>query len=164
MRDLARAAALAARIRGLSLRGQKLQLSGPTTDGERIDLQELRGRLVIVVFFRDTPDAGETLRGAQDVAQRFGDRGVKLVGVFLGSSEAALETALDGIRVTFPIVFDAERAADKQPQRSEVEYELTWAPYTMLVDGSGKVLALHTQTARLGEIIRLLLEATAGKG
>lgn len=160
VKNLANAPELAARLRGLNLRGQQLELRGPTTAGSDFEIGDCRGSVAIIVYFRDTKDAAATLLAAQKTARNASRSGVKLVGVYLGKSQSAMKKTLDTISVGFPIVFDSERAANGQPQPSEEMYELLWAPYAMIVDRSGRVVSVHTEPRRLDAVIQELQDSS----
>jgi len=159
VRKSAEAPELGARIRGLSLPGRRLEFSGKTRSGETFDFANLRGKVVLLHLFRDDDQAAARLRGFTAFANRLRPVGVEVVGVYLGKDVEALDKLLAEANVDWPIIFDAERAAEKKSQPFEEKYLVFWLPRNVLVAADGTVITLHAEGERLEQLLTAALTA-----
>lgn len=126
------------------LQAQPLQLSGPTLDGGKFDLQSLRGR-VVMLFFWNTDCVPCVQRMPELRANAMGWRGKPFTLVLI-STDRDRQAALGYVRTL--------RQVDKQA----VDTPLLWAgeqrlgggltvppsvPLTLVLDTRGEVVARH---------------------
>ena len=79
----------------------------PTLNGERIDLEELRGRVVWVNFWTTSCVPCRTeMPAMQEIADRFADQGLTIVGVDVGEGTDSVREFVEELGVTYPIVMD----------------------------------------------------------
>lgn len=79
----------------------------PTLNGETIDLAELRGQVVWVNFWTTSCVPCRTeMPAMQEIADRFADRGLRIVGVDVGEGTDSVREFVDELGVTYPIVMD----------------------------------------------------------
>jgi hypothetical protein len=160
VRKLADDPELAARIRGLSLLGKRLEFGGNTRSGESFDFSKLRGKVVLLHLFRDDDQAATRLGGLKAL-ERLRPHGLELVGVYLGIDADKLDKLLAETNVDWPVIFDAERAAAKKPQPFEEKYRLSRLPLNVLMAADGTVITFNAEGERLEKLLTAALAARA---
>ena len=122
----------------MDLKGKPLILSGPDPSGRQINIANMKGRVVLVVFWAtwstqfvsDVP----VLRG---LLEQYGDRGFEIVGVNLDQQPSVLTAFQKQSRMIWPNIFqpgglDAPLAK---------QFGLVSVPTMILVDRDGRVLS-----------------------
>lgn len=110
----------------------------PNLAGETVDLKSLRGeRLTVVVFWAgDDPYAEQEIGDLQaDVADDYADKGVRVVGVYVGGAAEAAGKQVGDQGVKYPVVLDADQAYFQKVATKHL-------PRTYVLDAEGKVLWL----------------------
>lgn len=114
----------------------------PTLNGETIDLEELRGQVVWVNFWTTSCIPCRTeMPAMQEMADRYADRGLTIVGVDVGEGTDSVREFVDELRVTYPIVMDFDSTIFSRYS------PLFGVPRHYFVGRDGKVVA-----ARIGEL------------
>ena len=89
-----------------------LELDGrppPTLDGQAIDLEALRGRVVWLNFWTTTCVPCRTeMPAMQRLAERYADEGLTVVGIDVGEGRESVQAFVDELSVRYPIVLDID--------------------------------------------------------
>jgi peroxiredoxin len=155
-------------LRRLHLKGQPLQLAGPTLDGNFVSIEDFKGKTVLVVFWSSQakpfldqlPALTELLKKAQ--------KHVSVIGVCLDTDEAELDRFLEEQGLSWPQIFYSE--PDKRGWNSPLAsyYGITSLPTMWIVDASGVVAETEVAAAdlepKLKDIVRKGLPAKKSAG
>lgn len=108
-----------------------------TLDGKKVSLASLRGKVVIVDFWASwCAPCKEEMPVLESLYKRFGSKGLVVVGVSVDNDRKNAKTFIDGMKVSFPIVHDADKsvAGKFKPPRMPTSY---------VIDKAGKVRFVH---------------------
>lgn len=106
-------------------------------NGTRVSLAELRGKVVVVDFWASwCAPCKQEMPVLESLYQRFKQQGLVVIGVSVDNERANAEKFIQSVRVTFPIVHDADHAvADRfHPPKMPTSY---------VIDKAGKVRFVH---------------------
>lgn len=142
-------------LKRMDLRGKPLSLSGPDPTGRTINVTNLKGRVVAVVFWAtwstqfvaDVP----VLRG---LYEQYGDRGFEIVGVNLDQQPTDVTKFGKENRIAWPNIFQPGGLDAPLAQR----FGLVSVPTIFLVERDGRVisngLTINDLKTQLGEAFR----------
>lgn len=142
-------------LQRMGLRGKSLSLSGPDPAGRTINVTNLKGRVVAVVFWAtwstqfvaDVP----VLRG---LYEQYGDRGFEIVGVNLDQEPADVTKFAKENRIAWPNIFQPGGLDAPLAQK----FGLVSVPTIFLVGRDGRVisngLTINDLKTQLGEAFR----------
>jgi thiol-disulfide isomerase/thioredoxin len=135
--------------------GRPLELTYTAIDGRKVDVQKLKGKVVLVDFWATWcgPCMGE-LPHVVETYNKYHDKGFEIVGISLDTSKAALEGVLEKYKMTWPQYFDGERWGNK----FVIEYNVSEVPTMWLVDKTGKLRTMHAREDLEKQIDDLLSE------
>ncbi len=105
-----------------------------SVDGERIELNELKGKGVFLNFWGTW--CGPCKQEFPYMANQyevFKDRGVEIVAVNVGESNIAVKKFMESYGVNFPVAMDKDRQVTEA-------YDITPLPTTFLINPEGKVI------------------------
>lgn len=145
-------------LRRLALVGKPLLLKGKGLNDETIDVDRLRGKVVLVVFWatwadpakRDLPELNKLLAGGRG-------KGLELLGVNLDTERGSLDAYLRDNPVSWPQVFEP----GGMDSRLANEFGIISLPTMFLVDKEGKVQNRSLRTAQ--EVEKQLEKLGLGK-
>lgn len=106
-------------------------------DGTRVSLASLRGKVVVVDFWASwCAPCKQEMPVLESLYRRFKPQGFVVVGVSVDNERSNAQRFIQGVRVSFPIVHDADHAvADRfHPPKMPTSYVL---------DKAGKVRFVH---------------------
>lgn len=106
-------------------------------DGKKVSLAALRGKVVIVDFWASwCAPCKEEMPVLESLYKRFGGKGLVVLGVSVDNDRKNAKSFIDGLKVSFPVVHDADKAiAGKfKPPRMPTSY---------VIDKAGKVRFVH---------------------
>jgi peroxiredoxin len=106
-------------------------------DGKKVSLAALRGKVVIVDFWASwCAPCKEEMPVLQSLYKRFGSKGLVVIGVSVDNDREKAKTFIDGLKVSFPIVHDADKsvAGRFKPPRMPTSY---------VIDKAGKIRFVH---------------------
>ena len=84
-------------------------LALPSLDGADVNLEKLRGRVVLVNFWAVwCPPCRKEMPSMQRLAAKLGDRPFTILGVNVGESPDDIRAFLKQVPVSFPILLDSE--------------------------------------------------------
>jgi len=129
-------------LKAIGALGRPLELTYTAIDGRKVDVQKLKGKVVLVDFWATwcPPCMGE-LPHVVETYGKYHDKGFEIVGISLDKSKAALEGVLEKYKMTWPQYFDGQGWGNK----FVIEYNISEVPTMWLVDKAGK---LRTMKAR----------------
>lgn len=160
--DMVQAKYAEAVIRRLTLKGRPLALSGPTIDGNYINIKDYAGKVVLIAFWAtDRKQCQDTVPQLQTLLMRYKKAGFEIIGVNLDSEEPAVDAFLEKTRVTWPQIFHTDRAKRRWDNPIAKVYAVRDLPTLWLVDGRGVVIDTHVQPDTLDARLRRLLRIRA---
>ncbi|HVU86450.1 MAG TPA: TlpA disulfide reductase family protein [Pirellulales bacterium] len=163
-RDDVRSRRAADHLAGLAKRwqmlGQPVRLVGELHGGGRFNPDTLRDHVVLVDFWATwcAPCVAE-LPALKGLAARFGDRGLKVVGVSLDEDRERLADFVAEQRLAWPILCDPPLAGGTSHALAD-QLGVKTIPMMILIGRDGRVLRLGTRVADFADQIEALL-ATA---
>lgn len=106
--------------------------------GDLVSLEHLRGRVVYVDFWASwCGPCRRSFPWMNELQRRYGDRGLKVVGVNVDKRHADADRFLQQVPASFTIVFDA---AGVTPSA----WGVSGMPSSYLIDAQGKIAAIET--------------------
>lgn len=154
-------------VRRFQLKGKTLELTGPTMDGDDLNIETYRGKMVVIVFWatharpfiEQLPKLMATMKKYEKYAT--------IVGVNLDADEGAVEAFMEKTGMSWPQIFSPNRALRGWNSPLAVHYGINNLPTIWLVDPNGVVTdtvidADHLE-ARMREVYLPFLKATAVK-
>jgi len=142
-------------IRRMSLLGNPLELKFTAIDGREFDLDEHRGKVVLIDFWATW--CGPCVAGMPELIElhkNHGDKGFEVVGISFDKEKAALETFVAGRDVPWAQCFDGNGWENTYG----LQYGISAIPTMWLVDREGKVVDLNARRNLREKIERLLEE------
>ena len=144
-------------------RGEPVELAGTTAAGERLDLADLRGSVVVLnVWYADCPPCRKEAPVLQQVSQDYADRGVRFVG--LNTRNDSVE-AVEAFQTTFGVTYPSIRDTDGKglnALRGSAAPNAT--PTTLVLDPEGRVAASVSGEVRASTLTGLLDDVLAEGG
>ncbi|MEX2141923.1 MAG: TlpA disulfide reductase family protein [Pirellulales bacterium] len=147
--------------------GKEPELAGTRLDGKSFDLDELKGKVVLVDFWATwCPPCIEELPNVVENYQKYRDRGFEVVGVSLDVDKDALERFVAGEnpskeKLEWVNLFwsEAGESMEANPYENPLakKFGVDGVPSTFLIDKEGKVISLGVRGERLGEKLAELL-------
>lgn len=161
------AAQATAALRRLHLKGQRLELAGPTLEGGFARIDDFAGKTVLVCFW-DT-ESEEFLKAApmiQAVAKKYAKHGLAVVGVNLDEEEADVTEFLEKHPMPWPHIFHPDPVQRRWDNPVAKHYGVLDVPNLWLVNAEGVVLdtAVQPETleAQVREALQRQMRAAAG--
>jgi len=135
-----------------TLPGKPLEVSGKTVSGEDFNLEDLKGKVVLVDFWATwcVPCRAEfpNMRKLHEAYQQYG---FEIVGISIDEDRDRLLSFLEESDLPWIVLHDTEH--ERNP--IAVKYGISSIPRMILVDSTGKVISVE---ARGKELLRLLAE------
>jgi peroxiredoxin len=105
--------------------------------GANLKLKEQRGKVVLINFWATwCGPCRQEMPLLDALYKRYRDAGFVLLGVNVDDSPDKARTMARGLGVSFPVLFDANKAVSRS-------YQVSGMPTTVIVDRDGKVRYLH---------------------
>lgn len=139
----------------MDLRSKPLELSFTAVDGRKVDLADLRGKVVLVDFWATwCPPCVEEVPALVETYAKFKEKGFEIVGISLDKEKAALETFTAENKMTWPQFFDGKGWDNELAKRFNIQS----VPTMWLLDREGK-LADASPRERLEKSVEAALAA-----
>jgi len=133
----------------MDMRAKPLELSFTAVDGRKVDLADLRGKVVLVDFWATwCPPCVEEVPGLVETYEKFKDKGFEIVGISLDSDKGALEKFTEENKMTWPQFFDGQGWDNELAKRFKIQS----VPTMWLLDREGKLVD-PSPRARLEEAV-----------
>lgn len=122
--------------------GQPLEIKFTATNGHEIDIQKMKGKVVLVDFWASwCGPCMASLPDVIDLYQNLHEKGLEIVGINLDKDRRALDATVDRHNIPWPQYFDGLGWGNK----IALEYNISEIPTMWLVDKTG---VLRTTNAR----------------
>ena len=131
------AAAAKASLEQMDMRNKPLELSFTAADGRKVNLADLRGKVVLIDFWATwCPPCIEEVPALVETYEKFKDRGFEIVGISLDSDKSALQKFTAENKMTWPQIFDGKGWENEMAQRFKIQS----VPTMWLLDRQGKLV------------------------
>lgn len=145
-------------VRRLKLVGKPPKISGPTVDGDQVNVDDMLGKVVLVVFWSSQAEPfQEQLPRLMPVLRASSRRGLQVVGVNLDQEPAHMQQFAVKHKISWPQIFfpEPERRGWSNPIASR--YGIMDLPALWLIDQNGNVASTNLKVDDLAvEIDKLL--------
>ncbi len=125
-------------------------------NGNDISVAKYRGKAVLIDFWATW--CGPCIQEMPNVIaayKKYQARGFEVIGISLDRDEAALKAYLEKNAITWPQIFDGKFWDSKLAN----QYGVTAIPFTLLIDGDGRIVAKNLR----GEALDLALARLLGE-
>jgi peroxiredoxin len=145
-------------LRRLRLKGQELQLAGPTHDGRFLSVDTLRNKVVLVAFWAADTDGFEAdAELLKAIYGKYAAAGVEIVGVNLDENEAQMQAFLKQHGFTWPNIFYVDAAKRRWNNPIARYYGIREIPAYWLVNKQGVVVETQVNLQNADAMIQQLL-------
>ncbi|HUQ69806.1 MAG TPA: redoxin domain-containing protein [Planctomycetaceae bacterium] len=154
-------------LRRLKLPGQKLQLAGPTLDGNYLSVEDYPGKSVIVVFWSSHAapfvDQIDALKAITEKYKKY----AQVLSVNLDTEEGEIDAFLERTQLPWPVIFHVEQDKRSWNAPLAVHYGINTLPTIWITDPNGLVASTEvtpaTLEAKLRDVILKHRAATVSK-
>jgi len=135
--------------------GKPLDIKFSALDGREVDVQKLKGKVVLVDFWATW--CGPCMRALPDVKaayEKLHGKGFEIVGISYDDNKEALQRVISSEKMTWPQHFDEANAGKKFSE----EFGVTTIPTMWLVDKQGVLRDVNGRSDLAGKVEKLLAE------
>lgn len=144
-------------LRRMSLVGKKLELAGPTLDGNYLSIDDFAGKAVIVVFWSSTATPFvEQSPQIQAVCEKY-KKYANVLSVSLDSEESDIDAFREKSGLTWPVIFHVEQDQRGWNAPLAKYYGVTSLPTIWIVDPKGNVAETQISAAEFEPKLRAVL-------
>lgn len=140
--------------RRLQLKGKTLELTGPTMDGDDLNIESYRGKMVVIVFWashaKPFVEQLPTLQATMKTYQKY----ATIIGVNLDADESTVEAFMEKSGITWPQIFSPNRSLRGWNSPLAVHYGINNLPTIWLIDPNGVVADTTLDAEHLGPRMR----------
>lgn len=151
--------ALAQRARGsldrLDLVGKPFTLRGAELRRGTVDVQQFRGKVVLVDYWATTCDPWKNeLSKLKELYTKYHGKGFEIIGISLDTEKTAAAKFVQTSAIPWPVIFESG-ALDSPPA---LQYGILALPTQFLVDAQGKVVSRNVHVSQLEEELQKLMK------
>ncbi len=147
--------AIADDLKRLDLLGQTVPLRFDSVQGQPFDLEQARGRVVVLTFFAEwSPPSMLTLLAVQKAVAGFPNDKVQPVGVSLDEDRQALADVLKEQAIAWPVAFDGKGWQSPLVRSLGINA----LPTVWLFDKQGRLRSLNAVESAAGQVQQLIDE------
>ncbi len=142
-------------LKAIGSLGRPLELTFEAIDGRKVDVQKLKGKVVLIDFWATW--CGPCMAALPEVVEvynKYRDKGFEIVGISLDKSDKALKGVLEKYKMEWPQYFDGKGWGNK----FVIEYNISAVPTMWLVDKAGKLRTMQAREDLEKQINDLLAE------
>jgi len=141
-------------LRRTGLFGKTFALRGPTVQGPTANVEELRGKPVVVIFFADfSPPSTAALERLQQAVAGLPKDALRVLGVSLDPRRDATVSLLRGLGVSWPVILDGQGWESPAVRALGINT----LPTVWLLDAAGRLRSLQALPGLAG-LVRQLRE------
>ena len=144
-----------AAIRAIGAIGHPLEIAFTAPDGRKVDVQKLKGKVVLVDFWASW--CGPCIAAMPEVIalyKKYQPKGFEIVGINLDKDQPAMEKAVNRMQIPWPSYFDGLGWGNK----IALEYNVRAIPAVWLVDKKGILRTMNARQDLEKQILQLLAE------
>lgn len=151
-KTMARAKAM---LKAATAVGQPLEIAFIAADGRKVDLQEMKGKVVLIDFWAAwcVPCIAELPQTIQ-LYNTWHDKEFEIVGISLDTKKSAMDQAVQKFKIPWPQYFDGKSWGSKHV----VEYNVRSIPAMWLVDKKGILRTMNARENLESRVKELLAE------
>lgn len=139
----------------LKLMEKPIELAFTASDGQEVDLEKMRGKVVLLDFWATwCPLCIAALPQVREVYKKQQKHGFEVVGISLDSQKAEMEAFLKGNDMPWPQYFDGKGWENKISSK----YGITQLPAMWLIDKKGMLASIHAEEDLAEKVAQLLKE------
>jgi thiol-disulfide isomerase/thioredoxin len=143
-------------LKAIGSLGRPLDLAYDALDGRKVEVQKLKGKVVLVDFWATwCGPCMAALPEVVDLYKNYHEKGLEIVGISLDKSEQALKGVLDRYKMEWPQYFDGKGWGNKYV----IEYNVSEVPTMWLVDKAGKLRTMNARENLEKQVQDLLAES-----
>ncbi len=146
--------------RRLTLKGNPLQIAGKTVSGEDFNIEQWKGKVVIVDFWATW--CGPCVASMPELVQLYEehhDQGLEIIGISLDDNRKQLESFIHQKEIPWPTIFIDPDGKEAWDNPLATYYGVSAIPTTFLVGRDGKVVATDLFGESLHEAVVELVNA-----
>jgi thiol-disulfide isomerase/thioredoxin len=146
------------------LSGEPLKVSGTTVDGKRFDIDEYKGKVVVVDFWATwCGPCIEELPNLKAVYDKYHGRGLEVVGISLDDEKDLLTKFIKQNGLPWKILFSSDPKKTGFSEASADYYGISGIPAIFVMNRQGKVVSLNARGPELAALVQKLVEPAESK-
>lgn len=144
-----------AAIRAVGAVGHPLEMSFTAADGRKVDVQKLRGKVVLIDFWAAwCGPCMAAMPEVVDLYKEYHPKGFEIIGINMDKQQPAMEQVVNRFKMPWPQYFDGKGWGNK----FALEYNVTSIPAVWLVDKNGVLRTMNAREDLERQIQELLAE------
>ncbi|MGZ8940656.1 MAG: redoxin family protein [Limisphaerales bacterium] len=144
-----------AAIRAVGALGHPLEMSFTASDGRKVDVQKMKGKVVLIDFWASwCGPCIASLPEVIDIHKKYHAQGFEIIGINMDKQQNLMEGVVHKFKMPWPQYFDGKGWGTK----FALEYNVTSIPSVWLVDKKGILRTMNAREDMEKQIADLLAE------